>query len=65
MELKEFSRVMLQPGEVRHVAATLDKRSLAYWDANTHAWKVDPGRFVAYVGDSSENVPLQQDFTVQ
>jgi beta-glucosidase len=65
MELKGFSRVMLQPGEVRHVTATLDKRSLAYWDTTTHAWKVDPGKFVVYVGDSSENVPLQQSLTVQ
>jgi beta-glucosidase len=65
MELKGFSRVMLQPGEVHHVTVTLDKRSLAYWDTSTHAWKVDPGKFVVYVGDSSENVPLQQDFTVQ
>jgi beta-glucosidase len=65
MELKGFSRVMLQPGEVRHATATLDERSLAYWDTNTHGWKVDPGKFVVYVGDSSENVPLQQGFTIQ
>ncbi|MGH9617146.1 MAG: glycoside hydrolase family 3 C-terminal domain-containing protein, partial [Acidobacteriaceae bacterium] len=65
MELKGFSRVMLQPGEIRHVTATLDKRSLAYWDTNTHAWKVDPGKFIVYVGNSSANVPLQQSFTIQ
>lgn len=65
MELKGFSRVMLAPGETRHVTATLDKRSLAYWDVNTHGWKVDPGKFIVYVGDSSENVPLQQSFTVR
>ena len=56
---------MLQPGEVHHVTVTLDKRSLAYWDTATHGWKVDPGKFVVYVGDSSENVPLQHDFNVQ
>ncbi len=65
MELKGFSRVMLAPGEVRHVTATLDKRSLAYWDVKTHAWKVDPGKFLVFVGDSSENVPLRKSFTVQ
>ncbi len=65
MELKGFSRVMLEPGEVRHVTATLDQRSLAYWDMKTHGWKVDPGKFIAYVGDSSENVPLQKSFTVR
>lgn len=64
-ELKGFSRVMLAPGEVRHVTATLDKQSLAYWDVKTHAWKVDPGKFLVYVGDSSVNVPLQKSFTVQ
>jgi beta-glucosidase len=65
MELKGFSRVMLAPGEVRHVTAMLDKRSLAYWDVKTHDWNVDPGKFVVYVGDSSENVPLQESFMVK
>lgn len=65
MELKGFSRVMLKPGEVRHISATLDKRSLAYWDVNSHSWKVDPGKFVVYVGDSSVNVPLEKGFTVK
>ena len=65
MELKGFSRVMLAPGEMRHVTATLDKRSLAYWDVKSNGWKVDAGKFVAYVGDSSENVPLQKSFEVK
>jgi len=65
MELKGFSRVHLAPGQVRHVTATLDNHSLAYWNVATHAWKVDPGKFIVYVGDSSENVPLQAGFTVQ
>lgn len=65
MELKGFSRVLLQPGQTRHVTVSLDKRSLAYWDVNTHGWKVDPGKFIAYVGDSAESVPLQKSFTVQ
>jgi len=64
-ELKGFSRVMLAPGEQQHVTATLDKQSLAYWDVKTHGWKVDPGKFIVYVGDSSANVPLQKSFTVQ
>lgn len=64
MELKGFSRVMLQPGQTRRVTVKLDKRSLAYWDVSTHGWKVDPGKFIVYVGDSSEHVPLQKSFTV-
>ena len=64
-ELKGFSRVMLAPGESRHVTVTLDRRSMAYWDTNIHNWKVDPGKFTVFVGDSSANVPLQKSFTVQ
>jgi len=63
-ELKAFARVALAPGESRHVALTLDRRSLAYWDVASHDWKVDPGKFVIYVGDSSADVPLKAEFTV-
>jgi beta-glucosidase len=63
-ELKGFSRVTLAPGKSSHVMVTLNRRSLAYWDTNTHYWRIDPGKFVVYVGDSSRNVPLQKSFYV-
>lgn len=64
-ELKGFERVLLNPGETRHVTFRLDRRSLAYWDVNSHAWKVDPGKFVVRVGDSAENTPLSQEIMVK
>lgn len=64
-ELKGYEKVRLEPGKSQHVTLTLDRRSLAYWDDASNNWKVDPGKFVAYVGDSSENTPLSQDFQVQ
>jgi beta-glucosidase len=64
-ELKGFERVFLNPGETKRVSVTLNRRSLAYWDEKTSSWKVDPGRFVIYAGDSSENVPLEASFTVE
>ena len=64
-ELQGFKRVYLTPGQSQRVSVTLDRRSLAYWDVKTNGWKVDPGKFVVYVGDSDENVPLQQAFTVR
>jgi beta-glucosidase len=63
-ELKGFSRVELKPGESRQVSLKLDRRSLAYWDVQGKAWKVDPGKFTVYVGDSSANVPLKADIKV-
>jgi beta-glucosidase len=64
-ELKAFERVVLKPGETRHVSVQLDRRSLAYFNIQSKGWKVDPGRFKLFVGDSSASVPLQKEFTVQ
>lgn len=63
-ELKGFEKVSLEPGEKKHVSLTLDHRALAYWDVKGNDWRVDPGQFKVYVGDSSENTPLTEDFTV-
>ena len=64
-ELKGFKRVMLKAGEIAHVSLSLNRRSLAYWSVQSHGWKVDPGKFVVYAGDSSEHLPLQAEFTVR
>ncbi|HEY6293244.1 MAG TPA: glycoside hydrolase family 3 C-terminal domain-containing protein [Terriglobia bacterium] len=64
-ELKDFERVVLDTGGTQHVTITLNRRSLAYWDVKSKDWKVDPGTFKVFVGDSSANVPLQADFSAK
>lgn len=64
-ELKGYEKVRLAPGETKHVSVTLNQRSLAYWSDQEHGWQVDPGQFVVYVGDSSENTPLTRNFQVE
>ena len=64
-ELKGYEKVHLQPGEKKHVTVTLDRRALAYWDVNSNGWKVDPGKFTVYLGDSSQNTPITKDFTIR
>ena len=63
-ELKGFAKVRLAPGETRHVTLDLDARAFSYWDESSHGWKIDPGKFVIRVGDSSENTPLSADLTL-
>jgi beta-glucosidase len=63
-ELKGFERVVLNPGETRRITIGLDRRALAYWDSGTRAWKVDPGCYTVFVGNSSTNLPLRVDFAV-
>jgi len=64
-ELKGFEKVRLSPGDSLHVTIALNRRSFSYWSDEKNGWEVDPGKFVVYVGDSSENTPLTQDFRVQ
>jgi beta-glucosidase len=64
MELKQFSKVRLNAGETQHVVLHLNKRAFSYYDVDTKNWRMDPGEFVIYVGDSSESLPLKQAFSM-
>jgi beta-glucosidase len=64
-ELKGFEKVNLAPGETKHVSIDLDARAFSYWSEATHGWKIDPGKFVVRVGDSSENTPLSGEITLK
>ncbi len=64
-ELKGFAKVRLAPGETKHVTLNLDARSFSYWDEDTHNWKIDPGKFVILVGDSSESTPLRHELDLR
>jgi beta-glucosidase len=59
MELKQFRKVRLEPGELQRVVLQLDKRAFSYYDVDAKSWRIDPGEFQIYVGDSSESVPLK------
>jgi beta-glucosidase len=58
-ELKGFSRVELQPGEVKTVNFKLDRAAFSYWNLATKAWAADPGSFEIQVGSSSRDIRLR------
>jgi beta-glucosidase len=62
-ELKGFERVLLQPGETKHVTFELDSRSFSYFDVKASAWRADAGIYTLELGDSSKNI--QQKTTIQ
>ena len=63
-ELKGFAKVRLGPGQHQHVSLVLDPRAFSYWSEGANGWRIDSGRFVVYVGDSSEDTPLSADVNV-
>jgi beta-glucosidase len=58
-ELKGFQKVYIGRGESRRVTLELGLRDLAYWDATTHDWAIEPGTYQLWVGGSSRDLPLQ------
>ena len=62
--LQGFQKVMLQPGQTLPVQLTLNQRSFSYWDILSQSWKVVPGTYQIMVGDSSRNILLQSQITI-
>jgi beta-glucosidase len=57
-ELKGFKKVLLAPGETRHVSVSLNRRAFSYFDVTDHTWKSDATNFQIYVGHSSAQIDL-------
>ena len=55
-ELRDFTKVALEPGEVKTVSFTLDKRAFAYYEPKCSDWYVESGEFEIEIGDSSRNI---------
>ena len=51
-ELKDFSRISLNPGEIRSVSFKIDESKLAFWTQDMK-YEAEPGSFEVMVGKSS------------
>jgi beta-glucosidase len=54
-ELKAFTRVRLQPGDMEHVSLEVPARDLAYYDEDASSWVVEPGAYEVIVARNSED----------
>jgi beta-glucosidase len=63
-ELKGFSKVMLEPNEVKTVEFVLDHESLALYNG-VMEYVVEPGIFEVMVGSSSDDIRLEGKFEVK
>lgn len=63
-ELKGFQRIAVEAGQTTEVTISFPVESLRHWNEITHAWKVEKGKAVFYVGSSSVDLPLALDFNI-
>ncbi len=64
-ELKGFRKVFLQPGQSQTVGVALSPRDFAWCDVKAKGWRVDAGRYVVEIGDSSRNLTQRVSLPVQ
>ena len=63
-ELKAFKKVFLQPGETQNVTLTIGCDALSYYDDAQQKWVMEPGDFVALIGNSSDNLKQKIKFSL-
>ena len=59
-ELKAFSRVSLNPGEIQTVLLEIPVEDLSYWNEETATWDYDPCNLEILVGTSSRDIRLKE-----
>lgn len=64
-DLRGYQRITLKPGESRTVRFTVDAKSLAYWNAATHAWVVENESVRLDVGASSADIRSSRTITLR
>lgn len=61
-ELKNFTKVSLEPGETKTVSFDITPEDLQFFSEKKHDWTVEPGKFKAYVCASVEDVRGSLEF---
>lgn len=64
-QLKGFQRVKLSVGESKKVGFVLGPKEMCYWSEQISHYFVEKGKYVARVGGSSDNLPLEIGFEVK
>lgn len=60
-ELKDFKKILLQPGESKVVQFVIDKEKLSFYNEKLQ-WITQPGQFDLMIGSSSNDIRLKDIF---
>ncbi|KAL4961095.1 glycoside hydrolase [Aspergillus stella-maris] len=63
--LAGFAKIEIHPGASERVEITLDPSSFAWYDVGSPGWRIDPGKYQVFVGNSSRNISTSETVTVE
>ena len=55
-ELKAFRKVFLRKGASQTVTMHLGREAFCFYDASVHDWRLNPGTYTLYLGESCEDI---------
>ena len=64
-QLKAFSKVLVQPGEIKEVHLMLPPEAFMYYNVEQKKWSTDKGKYKLLIGDSSQTIQKTLDITVK
>ena len=62
--LKDFQKIMLQPGESKKIHFTINKEKLSFYNSNLK-WDAEPTEIELMIGSSSEDIRLKEIFALK
>jgi beta-glucosidase len=63
-ELKDFKKIMLQPGESKTIEFLINREKLSFYNQKLQ-WTAEPGAFDLMIGASSDDIRLRSSFELQ
>lgn len=63
-ELKGFSKIELNPGEVKIVTFEITDDAFKFYDDKQKIWRTEPGKFKIYIGASSDDIRETSEITL-
>ena len=60
-ELKDFKKILLQPGEIRRITFNIKRDELAFYNDQLERI-TQPGTFQVMIGSASDDIRLQKSF---
>ena len=60
-QLKDFVKVLLQPGETKTVSVSLNTADFGYYNTLLHDWYAESGSYRILIGSSSKDIRLEAD----
>ncbi len=63
-ELKGYEKLLVPKGASQKYSIHLGPEAFSYYDVDTHAWKLDPGKYRILIGASSQDIRLEVPVTL-